>query len=327
MDKKLLQKEFKAILSRLIIKSKKFCEIACVPDGLLDIMLIYNRAGFIPDDLKYSNKISYDYDYFAFVKSTKSLIAIRHLLNYKELMFSEDSVMIIRSIFENHIMSRYVRENIDDKAKEKEIIDNFILAPLGVSFDYFINTGRKGVFSKDAEKVGEIKNPSSVIMGKEKDYYRTFYNYLCQYTHCNYGAISNYISNGELTIYGENDSLLTYLFAIFAFTKVYEGVVTVNGEDLVDTKTMKSFYDLAYDSLELQSKVIDFLICYYEKEPKNNIDIVIEKYMGEGEFSNSNKKIARMIGLMKDSIFDDEIGSLDKSRFKDGRFTRIYQEW
>lgn len=58
MDIKQHQKECKAILNRLINKSKKFCEIACVPDGLLDIMLIYNRAGFIPDDVKYSNKIS-----------------------------------------------------------------------------------------------------------------------------------------------------------------------------------------------------------------------------------------------------------------------------
>lgn len=164
-------------------------------------------------------------------------------------------------------------------------------------------------------------------MGKEKDYYRAFYNYLCQYTHCNYGAISNHISNRELTIYGENDILLACFFAVFAFTKVYEGVVTVNGEDLVDTKTMKSFYDLAYDSLELQLKVIDYLIYYYMKNPKNNVNIVIEKYIGDGEFNNSSQKIASMLVLMKDSIFDDEIGSLDKSRFKDGCFTRIYQEW
>lgn len=73
-------------------------------------------------------------------------------------------------------------------------------------------------------------------------------------------------------------------------------------------------------------KVIDFLIYYYEKKPKDNINVVIEKYIGDGEFDNSNLKIVRMLGLMKDSIFDDDIGSLDKSRFKDGRFTRMYQE-
>jgi len=40
-----------------------------------------------------------------------------------------------------------------------------MLAPLGISFDYYVFRGRRGVFSQDNEKVGDIKNPSGLIMG------------------------------------------------------------------------------------------------------------------------------------------------------------------
>ncbi|QNO17865.1 hypothetical protein [Caproicibacterium amylolyticum] len=315
------------LVNRLIMKSRNFCNISCVPDGLMDILKIYSATGVIEDDSKYSSKLSYDYDYFAFAKSTKTLLAIHQLLLCKDYNFSEDCFALIRSIFENHILSRYVRENIDDNEKQKEVVDNFVLAPLGVSFDYYESHGRSGIFTKNNEKVGDIKNPRSIIMGKEKDYYDQLYPFLCQYTHCSYGAISCYFSPSGFTYTGHKFLLLTYLLTIFVFTKMYEGVITVNGEDLVDNKTMKSYYDLAYDSLELQIKVMDILIEYYRDKPQEQIEYIIEKYIGEGKIDNSNFKISRMLTKMKDSLFDNEIGSLDKSTFTNGCFVRKYQEW
>ncbi|WP_099188340.1 hypothetical protein [Tepidibacter mesophilus] len=325
MEKLLIETKCKKMLNRLINKARDFSHIACVPDGLIDILRVYSQTGIVPEKLKYSSKLSYDY--FAFVKSTKSLLAIRYLLNSKECTFTEDCFMLIRSIFENHILSRYVRDNIDDEEKRKEVVDNFILAPLGISFDYYVSRGRRGVFSQDNEKVGDIKNPSSLIMGNERDYYRPLYSFLCQYTHCSYGALSSYFKQGMFTYCGDNFSILTYLLAIFVFTKIYEGVVTVNGEDLVDTKTMKSYYDLAYDSLELQMEVMDYLIRHYNTLPKEQINVVIEKYIGVGEFDNSNFKVVHMLEKMKDSLLDNAIGSLDKSEFIDDHFIRKYQEW
>lgn len=314
------------MINRLIKKARDFCNISCVPDGLMTIMKIYLSTGIIPEELKYSSQISYDYDYFAFSKSTKSLLAIKQLLNSKEYTFTEDCFMLIRSIFENHILSRYVRENIDNDKIRKEVVDNFVLAPLGISFDYYISRGRAGVFSQGNEKIGEIKNPSSLIMGMEKEYYRSLYSFLCQYTHCSYGAASCYLNNGSFNYNGNNFRILTYLLAIFVFTKIYEGVVTVNGEDLVDPRTMKTYYDLAYDSLELQIEVIEYLIDYYSM-PRNDISIVIEKYIGAGKYDNSNLRISNMLKKMRESLFDKEIGNLDKNEFQDCHFNRKYQEW
>lgn len=321
------ESECSKLIKRLISKSRKFCGISCVPDGLIEILSIYSKTGVVFQESKYSKKLSYDYDYFTFAKSTKSLLAIHQLLKSKEYTFSEDCFMLIRSIFENHIFSRYLRENIDDDEKRKELVDNFLLAPLGISFDYYESRGRRGVFTKNNEKVGDIKNPRSVIIGKEIDYYDYLYPFLCQYTHCSYGAISCYFSPGGFTYDGHKFLLLTYLLTIFVFTKIYEGVITVNGEDLVDTKTMKSYYDLAYDSLELQIKVMKFLIEYYEDKPQEQVDYVLEKYIGEEEIDNSNLKVSRMLKKMKESLFDNEIGSLDKNIYVNDHFDRKYQEW
>lgn len=101
LEKTLIENKCKKMLNRLVKKARDFCNISCVPDGLMDIMKIYLMTGIVPEELKYSSKISYDY--FAFSKSTKSLLAIKQLLNSQEYTFTEDCFMLIRSILENHI--------------------------------------------------------------------------------------------------------------------------------------------------------------------------------------------------------------------------------
>lgn len=328
MDNNELIIQCKKMINRLISNSRKFCDTSCIPDGLINILMLSKKLGYIHDELKFSNTLSYDYDYFAFIKSTKSLIAIRELLNCKkDNAFCEESFMLVRSIFENHILSRYVRENIDNEDRREEIVKNFILAPLGISFNYYISHGRKGVYTLDNKKIGDIMNPRSVRSGKEIEYYDDFYSFLCQYTHCSFGALPSYYKDG-LFSYKENDfSLLAHFFAIFVFTKIYEGVVTVNGEDLINRYSMKSYYDLAYDSLELQEKVIVYLIDFYKKRELDLDNLILQKYISIENIDSSNMKIVRMLEEMYDSLFDYNIGSLDKSNFNDGKFKRKYQEW
>lgn len=115
------------------------------------------------------------------------------------------------------------------------------------------------------------------------------------------------------------------LLAIFCFTKIYEGVVTVNDEDLGDSIEEKRFYDTAYDSLELQLKLIDYLIDYYSSKEKEICNIILEKYLGEASYDNMDKKVVEMLKKLKDSIFDYEIGSLNKKNIDvNGKFKRVY---
>lgn len=313
------------MLNRFILRAKEFCEKFCVPDGLSDILKTYRATGVIPEKLLFSKKLAYDYDYFAFTKSTKSLIAIKHLLNDKSYYFNEDCFMLIRSIFECHIMSRYVRDHIDIENEKQHVIKKFIVNPLSVTYDYFSLQGNS-IIDQDGKRTGIIPMPHNFTMGYDQLYYSDFYQFLCQYTHCSFGALTCYFGNELFTFRKKNFSLLTLLFVLFVFTKIYEGVVTVTGEDLGEKSHEKIFYDLAYDSLELQIELFEYLIRYYENKPKENINSVLEKYLGTGSYDDVDNKIAKMLINMKKSLFDTEIGSLNKNII-DGRFDRCYPLW
>lgn len=313
------------IINRFVLKSKSFCDTACGNDGLHDILMFYSENSSIPSDVMYSPKLSYDYDYFAFTKCTKSLLAIRTLLNDQEYHFNEDVMMQIRSIFEAHIMTRYVREHIDIENEREKIIKDFIINPLAVTLDYFSLQGNT-VLDVNGNNAGKITMPANYKMGEDVKYYSKLYQFLCQYTHCSFGAIICYFGKDLFMYYKENFSLLVRLLVVFVFTKLYEGIVTVNGEDLGSKASQKAYYDLAYDSLEFQYECIEFLSDYYDNKSEDNIHKVLEKYIGNGTYDNVNSGIVDLLNLLKDSLFD-EIGSLHKEY--DGvikKFNRKYQE-
>lgn len=324
MDEEELIQESHKMLNRFIFKSRQFCDKYCVPDGLGDILLWYYKTGTVFDENKFSNKLGYDYDYFAFVKSTKTLVALKLLLKDTEYFFNEDSFMLIRSIFENHIMNRYVREHIDIDSERQNIVKKFILDPLSVTLNYFSLQGNS-ILDNNGNITGKIPMPNGFKMGEEINYYSNFYQFLCQYTHCSFGALTCYFNDKFFTYRKNNFKLLTLLFTLFVFTKIYEGVVTVEGENFDTEKEERSFYDLGYDSVELQLILFDFLINYYNNYKKEKIISLIQKYLGDADYDKTNKKIIEMLDQMKKSLFDNEIGSIDKSQMKDDKhFVRKY---
>lgn len=315
------------MINKLIFQGRKFCDRHCVPDAMHDILLEYYTTGEISDEVRYSNKISYDYDYFAFTKSLKSLIAIKTMLNNKEYPLNEDCFLQIRSIFENHIMSRYLREHVDSELGSVEKIKDFIINPLSVSLNYY-NLEKNKIIDSQGKKIGSILLPSRFKMGEECNYYEYFYPFLCEYTHCSFGTIGCYFDKNLFTYRKDNFRLLTRCLAIFVFSKIFEGVVTVNGEDLGTKEDEKVYYDLIYDSLELQLQAFNYLIHFYEEKELEDGAEAIEKYLGSEVTDNSNQRIAKMLKKIKDSIFDQDISSLNKTSIReDGTFKRSYQEW
>lgn len=325
-----LLKECQKLINRYILTSNRLFEIIGVPDGLMNILIGVELSLEISEDDLYDVRLSYDYDYFVFAKSTKTLMAIRKLLNCKEHCFTEDCFSLIRSIFENHILSRHLRENIDIVSDEekKQLIKNFISAPLGLTFDYYNKGGRLKIYSKDNELVGEEITPKSVASPFDREYYSLFYPFLCQYTHCSFGVATDYYGESGYTAQKDNgNKLLAYALALFAFSKVYEGIITVDGEDFVDKSHMKQCYDLAYDSLEFQMRLFDALIEYYNNIPITQNQKVMQYYVGKEEINFSNQKIAKMLSALKDALIDPELSSLDVNEFVNGKFVRRYVDY
>jgi hypothetical protein len=75
----------KKLLNRYLLKSRRFCDKYCHPDDLTDILIFMVEFNNIPQEVLYSNKLSDDFDYFIFAKSTKTLHAVKALLNERKV--------------------------------------------------------------------------------------------------------------------------------------------------------------------------------------------------------------------------------------------------
>jgi hypothetical protein len=155
------------------------------------------------------------------------------------------------------------------------------------------------ITNRNKEIIGKQKNPSAFKSGKDKYYFTHFYDILSRISHCNYGTADYYFKNHLFTVEKVNDPLLIRLFVIFIFTKLFELIVTVEGEDFLDARTEKSCYQLVRDSIALQEDVFDFLIDFY-KEPE------------EEDLKSRNRRMRNLLKDMKKSL-KEELGSVKKS--------------
>lgn len=303
------EKELLLLLKKFAFKARYFCNHICFADGLMERIREFISTGNLNYYITNMNSLSYDYDYYAFTKSTKTLHAIWQLYRNNTYYFNEDIFILIRSMFENHVLSRFLRENIDDSDKTQELVKRFISNPLGVNLGEYIKIKGNNVINNEGENLGRlIFGPSKFIVGYEKEYYDEFYSFLCDFTHCSFGTVGSYMDDVQYS-YSENKYRLeALLFTIFVFTKIFEGVVTVEGEDLGDRKEEKSYYDLVYNSLELQHKVFTYLIEKYSTLQNENIYIYLYLF---DDFDGNKTRFKDMLIKLRDSLFDD-IGSLVK---------------
>ncbi|MFJ2047908.1 hypothetical protein PTQ21_06190 [Paenibacillus marchantiae] len=271
-------KQLDKLINSFIFESKKFTEYAAFLYGTMDLVAY---------DYK-SSKLVYDFEYFAFTKSTKTLISIRNLLKLNQ---NEDVYMLVRSIFENFLSCRY--------AQETENIDSFIFNPVNVALAYYNVEPDGRIMNRAKEEVGKQENPSAFKTGLDKVYYTPFYEILSRYSHCNFGTIDCYTENNTFTIDKNNNPLLIRLFVVFVVTKIFELVVTVEGEDFPDARTEKRCYKLVVDSCGIQSKVMDYLISIYQSDMNET-------------FAYRNKRMKKLLKSMKRSL-QEELGSVRKN--------------
>lgn len=101
--------------------------------------------------------------------------------------------------------------------------------------DYYIKEGIK-IKNLNGEDLGIINMSSKYKIGKEIEYYSAFYPYLCEFAHCSFGSIECYFDGANFYYNKNNLRLEVLLFTLFVFTKVLEGVVTVEGGNFDTSK-------------------------------------------------------------------------------------------
>jgi hypothetical protein len=273
--------ELDKILNRFIFQTKKFIVYSAFPYALADLSRQGRTNGY------YS-----DFEYFALTKSLKTLISIKRLLKIDN---NEDVFILVRSIFENYLSCRFFNENYN----KEEQINGFIVNPINIFIANFNVREGGGVFDRQGNIVGAIENPSSYKMGMDKRYYPDFYSFLNAFAHCNFGVFECYMDEDYNYRFDKvNYPILSRLFAVFVFTKLFELIVTVKGEDFKDERSEKACYDLLNDSLGLLNNVFKYMIVEFSI---SNREIL----------KHFNKRMKELLKKMKKSL-NEELGSVIK---------------
>lgn len=78
------------------------------------------------------------------------------------------------------------------------------------------------------------RNPSQMKLGKDKKYFYDLYAYLCDFAHCNFSTLYYYIGTDDsYTCDKVVNEYLVRVVVLFIFTKIFESIVTVEGEDFI----------------------------------------------------------------------------------------------
>lgn len=275
-----LLKRMDKMVNRFILITTRFIETSASPYGLLNSLKGNPTAKL---------HLSYDFEYFALTKSLKSLIAIRDLLKSGH---NEDAIILLRSIFENYLSCRFYNENPEEA-------DEFIRNPIRLSMAFYNVNSSGEIVNRDNQVQGEIRNPSAFKLGKDKGYFFVFYDILSQFAHCNFSIYDCYLDNEYSYVVDKvNYEVEARLFTLFVFSKLFEHVVTVEGEEFYNIVFKRSCYKLVDDSQKFIREVFTTLI-----EEINNT---------QSEFNKHKDK--RLKNMYKDMLksLNEELGSIKK---------------
>lgn len=203
---------------------------------------------------KIGNGFVDDFQYFVFTKSIKSLGSIRELLRLGHV---EDVFIILRTSFEGYIASRYI-----DEEYNTDILNDFIFIPQLIAARKIIYQNGKAVERGTQEIIEYIqRNPSDMKLGRDKRYFYDFYAFLCNYAHCNFSIINEFIDDGQFSCDKSDNIYMAKVMTLFVYIKLFESIVTVEGEDFLNSREEKECYKLVrestkfiYDRLEEFSK-------------------------------------------------------------------------
>lgn len=283
MSKRQEIKECDKIINKFILRARKFIEYGCFQ---------YGKYKYAIEKKPDADFIS-DFQYFVFTKSTKSLESIRALL---DMGHTEDVFILARTMFEGYLASRYMDEKYEDS-----LVNDFVLIPQLISQRKIIyNNGEAKI--RGTNEIIEFlqRNPSDMKLGKDKKYFYDLYDYLCDYAHCNFSTLYYYIgSNDCYTCDNVVNEYLVRIIVLFIYTKLFESIVTVEGEDFISEREEKECYKLVEHSTKFLHAQLDF----FSKYDCENVGDELNKHMKE-MFKEMKKSLKEEIGSVKKDFLD-----------------------
>lgn len=288
MQEQEIVKRLDALIDEFIIRAKVFVNCSCYLPGLIDLK-----------DNRITVRQVYDHEYLAFTKSAKTLISIQELLKVGN---NEDAYVLIRSMFENYLAARYLNENVhdvNDLHKIKQYIQNRIYVALG---NYSVSRGK--VIDSNRNQIGKAKSIRSQAIGLDNEYYDSLYGFLSRFAHLDFSNLDYYVDEYKSFILKkENDVLLVRLITVFITTKIYEAIVTIDGEEFLDEVEEELCYKVVRESLLYQRWVFDWYIKVLEFEVGDTM-LNQHRMIFQKMLKGMNKSLKEEIGdLSKENLF------------------------
>lgn len=286
MSKKQDIHECDKLINKFILRARKFIKYGCFQYGKYKYAIGKKvDADFISD-----------FQYFVFAKSTKSLKSIRALLDMKH---TEDVFILARTMFEGYLASRFIDEKYEDS-----LVNDFIFIPQLISQRKVIyNNGEARI--RETNEIIEFlqRNPSEMKLGKDKNYFYDLYAYLCDYAHCNFSTLYYYIDNNDCyTCDNVINEHLARIIVLFIYTKLFESIVTVEGEDFINDREEKECYKL----VECSTKFLYIQLDYFSRYTCKNVGDELNKHMNK-MFRAMRKSLKEEIGSVKKDFLDQII--------------------
>lgn len=266
------------LINKFVLRGRKFIEYSCFQYGKYNYAITHEPdASFIDD-----------FQYFVFTKSTKSLESIRTLL---KLGHTEDVFILARTMFEGYLASRYMEEMYTD-----DLVYDFIFTPQLISQRKIIYNNGEAKLRGTNEIVSFLqRNPSDLKLGKDKKYFYELYDYLCDYAHCNFSTLYYYIDNqGRYTCDNIVNEYLVRVIVLFIYTKLFENIVTVQGEDFLNEKEKEECYAL----VEKATKFLYIQLDYFSKYNCKKVGNELNKHM-KNMFKEMKKSLKEEVGSVK----------------------------
>lgn len=128
-----------------------------------------------------------------------------------------------------------------------------------------------------------------------KRYFYDFYAFLCNYAHCNFSIINEFIDdNGRFTCDKSDNKYMAKVMVLFVYIKLFESIVTIEREDFINSREEKECYKLVRESTKF---VYDRLGEFSRYNCKTASD-ELNKHMRE-VFKNMKSSLKEQLGSIK----------------------------
>lgn len=175
-------------------------------------------------------------------------------------------------------------------------MNDFIFIPQLIAARKIIYQNGKAVERGTQEIIEYIqRNPSDMKLGRGKRYFYDFYAFLCNYAHCNFSMINEFIDDGQFSCDKSDNIYMAKVMTIFVYIKLFESIVTVEGEEFLNSREEKECYKLVRESTK-------FIYNRLEEFSKYNCKTASDEL---------NRHMRNMFKNMRRSL-KEEVGSIKK---------------